>query len=110
MDAVLQGIEVLPALGIVDHDLAVDDVAARWESELGEVASKRLAAPRLDHLRLAVDEHDRPEAVVLGLIGPLLADRQTGAGAGQLRLYGRLERKVGQGRDATRCAAGTIRY
>ena len=49
-----------------------------------------------------VDEHDRPEAVVLGLVGPLLADGKAAAGARQLRLDRRVEGQIRHCRDAMR--------
>ena len=77
MDALLKRGEVLAALGAtVDHDLPVDHVPAGRESELGKVASERLSAPRLHNDVGGIDEHDRAEAVVLGLVGPLLPDGQ----------------------------------
>ena len=108
VDPLLERAEVLAALGVVDHDLAVDHVPAGREGQLGEVAPERLAAPRLDHRRLFVDEHDRPEPVVLRLVGPLLADRQPGAGAGELGLDRRLQRQTGHGRDAMRCGPAGV--
>ena len=86
MDALLQRVEVLAAGGVLDHDLAVEHVAAGRELELREITLERLAAAGLDLQLLAVDEHDRAEAVVLGLICPLLASRQLGASSRQLGL------------------------
>ena len=83
VDPLLERVEVLAAVGAVDHDLAVEHVAARWEAQLGEVARERLAAARLDHALVAVDEHDRAEAVVLRLVRPLLAVRQRRRASGR---------------------------
>ena len=92
VDPLLESIEVLrPILG-VDHDLAIEHVMSPWEAQLGEVAAQRLAAAGLERQLVAVDESDTPEPVVLGLIRPLLAGGQLGAGASELRLDGRLER------------------
>ena len=44
MDALAERVEVLAALGVEQHDLAVQHVAAFGERELGEVAAQRLAA------------------------------------------------------------------
>ncbi len=92
MDPVLQRTEVLQALVVVDHYLAVEHVAAAGEAQLREVARKRLSAARLDHALLSVDEHDRPEAVVLRLVDPLIALGQLRLRAGELRLDRRLQR------------------
>ena len=81
MQAVLERVEVLVAVVRVDHDLAVEDVAAGREAQLGEVARQRLTAARLDHALVAVDERDGAEAVVLGLVDPVLAGRQLRFGA-----------------------------
>ena len=61
---------------VEEHDLAVEDVAARGEGELGEVARERLAVARLEVDVVAVDEGDRAEAVPLGLVDPAVARRQ----------------------------------
>ncbi len=66
---------------VVDHDLAVQHVAPGREGQLREVAAERLAAPGLDHDLLSVHEHDRPEAVELWLVRPLLARGQLLVGA-----------------------------
>ena len=76
MDSLLERAEVLAPVGGVDHDLAVEHVAPGREPQLGEVAHERPATAGLDHHLIAVGEHDRPEAVVLGLIRPLLASGQ----------------------------------
>src|SRR5205085_10835186 len=92
VDPLLESVEVLaPVLG-VDHDLAVEHVPSRWEAQLREVAVQRLAAAGLERQLVAIDESDAPEAVVLGLIRPLLPVGQLRTGAGELRLDGRLER------------------
>ncbi len=93
VDPLLQRAEVLLSVGGVDHDLPVDDVPARREGELGEVAPERLGAARLDQHLVSVDEHDRPEAVELGLIRPVLAQRQLLAGARQLGVDRRCQRQ-----------------
>ena len=86
MDAALQRVELEVALGVANHQLAVQHVAPGGEAQLGEVAGQRFAAARLDVGLVAVDEDDRPEAVQLRLIRPLLAERQLFAGQRQLRL------------------------
>src|SRR6185437_13161182 len=48
VDALLQRLEVLAAAVGADHELAVEDVAALREAQLGEVAPERLAVARLD--------------------------------------------------------------
>ena len=94
VDPLLQRPEVLVPVGRVDHDLAVEHVAARWEAQLREVPRERLPRARLDRDLVTVHEHDRPEAVVLGLVRPLLARRQSGPGASELWLKRRLQREV----------------
>src|SRR3954452_5403809 len=81
-----------PALAL-DDELAVEDVAARGELDLREVARHRLAVARLQVALAAVDEGDRAKAVPLGLICPAVAPRQRGSGPGQLGQDGRLERE-----------------
>ena len=76
MDALAERVEVLPALLVEQHDLAVEHVAAGRERELGEVAAQRLAVARLQVDVVAVDERDRAEAVPLGLVAPAVAGRQ----------------------------------
>ena len=91
VDALLQRPEVQAAVA-GDHDLAVDhgarrEVAPDGLHHLGEVAGHRplLAAADLD--LVAVAEHDRAEAVPLGLVE--LAGRDRGRGLGQHRRDGR---------------------
>ena len=76
MQAQLQRAERLAGALAVDHDLAVEHVAAGRKGELGEVARQVVAGARLQRHGLAVDERDRAEAVVLLLVGPLRTDRQ----------------------------------
>ena len=61
--------------------------------ELGEVAVERLEVAALDVDLVAVAEHDRPEAVPLGLEQPAVALGQAVAGLGEHRLDGWLERE-----------------
>ncbi len=91
VQAVLEGVEDLDPVLAEDQQLAVDDVAALREDELGKVARQRAAASRLQEELAVVDEGERPEAVVLGLIGPALPRRQGLARERQLRLDRRLE-------------------
>ena len=86
VDPALQGVEFEVAVGVADHQLAVQHPAPRPEAELREVAAQRFTAARLDVDLVAVDEDDRPEAVELRLIHPFLADRQLFARQRQLRL------------------------
>ena len=65
-------------------DLAVEDIAPGREDQLGEVAAQRLAVARLQVGLVAVDEGDRAEAVVLGLVGPAVAFGQSGSRAREL--------------------------
>ena len=80
VDALAKRVEVLPALLVEQHDLAVEHVAALGERELGEVARHRLAAARLQEDLAAVDERERAEAVPLGLVDPAVAERERLAG------------------------------
>src|SRR4051794_21522543 len=91
MDALTQGVEVLAAFTVEQDDLAVEHVAPGRERQLGEVASHRLARPRLEEYVRTVDEDDRAEPVPLGLVDPLVARRQLLRRAGELREEGRLE-------------------
>jgi len=94
VDALLQRAEVFRFVAIAaDHDLAVEHVAARGKRELGEVARQRLAGARLHVHVLAVDEHDRAEAVVLGLVRPAVAVGQLLARSRELGLERGLERQ-----------------
>ena len=76
MNPLLEGAEILSAVGVLDHDLAVEHVAPGRERDLGEVAGQVTAVARLQLHLVAVDERDRAKAVVLGLIDPLLAHRK----------------------------------
>ena len=89
----LERVEHLAAVVVEDDQLAVDHVAALGEDELGEVAEQRLCAAGLQEDLVAVDERDRSEAVVLRLVGPLLALGQDLAGKRELGLDRRLERE-----------------
>ena len=93
VDPLAERVEVLAALVVEQHDLAVEHVAALGELQLGEVARHRLAAARLEVDLAAVDEGERPEAVPLGLVDPAVAERERLGGAGELREDGRLERQ-----------------
>src|SRR5262245_18967545 len=92
MDALAEGVEVLAALIVEEHDLAVHDGGARGELELGEVASHRLARARLQIDLIALDEGDGAEPVPLGFVDPLIARRQLLRRAGELREEGWPER------------------
>ena len=81
------------ALGVEEHDLAVEHVAARGERQLGEVARQRPAVARLQVDLAAVDERDRAEAVPLRLVGPAVAGRQRARRLGELREDGWGERQ-----------------
>ena len=94
MDSLGERVEVLGLAGArigVDHDLAVEHVAAGGEVQLREIALEWLGPARLQQQLFAIDERERAEAVVLGLVGPLLADRQLRFAAGQLRFDRRLQ-------------------
>ena len=93
VDPLAERVEVLAALVVEQHDLAVEHVAALGERQLGEVARHRLAAARLQVDLAAVDEGERAEAVPLGLVDPAVAERERLGGAGELREDGRLERQ-----------------
>ena len=86
MDPLLQRTEGLAGTVAVDHDLAVEHVAPRWERELRKVAGEILCAARLEHQLLAVDERDRAKSVVLLLVTPRRPDRQRGGGTRELGL------------------------
>ena len=107
VDPFLQGVEFEVAVGVADHQLAVEHPAPGGEAELGEVAGQLFAAARLDVGVVAVDEDDRAEAVELRLIRPLLADRQLFAGQRQLRLDRRREREGHPAAAAARAAPGS---
>ena len=92
MDPLLQHLELQP---VADHhhDLAVDHAPLRQVGldrldHLGEVAGHRLLVARADLDLVAVAEHDRAEAVPLGLVGQL-AGRDLGHRLGQHRRDGR---------------------
>ena len=76
VDALAERVEVLAALVVEEHDLAVEHVAARREAQLGEVARQRLAVARLQVDVAAVDEGDGAEAVPLGLVHPAVSGRE----------------------------------
>src|SRR3954452_11607150 len=84
MDPLAEQPELLTAGLAMDDDLAVEDVPAGREAQLGEVAGQVAAVARLELDLVAVDEGDRPEAVPLGLVGPAVARRKRRAGAGEL--------------------------
>ena len=86
-------VEHLAAVVVEDDQLAVDHVAALGQHQLGEVAQQRLAAAGLQVDLVAVDEGERAEAVVLGLVGPLLA---LGQGLARERELG-LDRRLRSG-------------
>src|SRR4051812_46849105 len=94
MLAELQCIEVEAALGIDDHELAVehDPVGELGEhrlAQLWEVTEQRLLVARLQIELVAVTEHDAAEAVPLRFVEHLAAGRQL---ARQLREH-RIERR-----------------
>ena len=91
MDPFLHRVEFEVAVGVADHQLAVEHPAPRREAQLGEVAVEGFAAARLDVDLVAVDKDDRPEPIQLRLISPLLALRQLFAGKRKLRLDRRRE-------------------
>ena len=84
MDALAERVEVLPAVGVEEHDLAVEHVAALREGQLGEVAAQRLAAARLQVDVRAVDEGEGAESVPFGLVHPAVAGRQLLGRTGEL--------------------------
>jgi hypothetical protein len=95
VDAQQQRLEVERAVAGDDH-LAVDDAALRQRGlerlgQLGKVAIERLEVARLREHLVAVAEHDRPEAVPLGLEQPAV-----GVGQGIDRLG---EHGFDRGRD-----------
>src|SRR2546421_8484434 len=80
MKPILEGIEVLPPVRVIDHDLTVDHVSLLRERQLREVPREGPAAPRLQVGVAPVDECNRAEAVVFGLVRPLFADWERGRG------------------------------
>ena len=84
MDALAERVEVLAAVLVEEHDLAVEHVAALREGQLGEVAAQRLPAARLQIDVRAVDEGDGAESVPFGLVHPAGARRQLLCRAGEL--------------------------
>src|SRR4029079_6273066 len=88
----LQRLEILPAAVGADHELAVEDVAALREAQLGEVAPERLAIARLDEEVAPVDEHDRAEPVQLRLVEPAVAVGELAGGAPPRRPHGAVAR------------------
>jgi hypothetical protein len=93
MDPLSQRVEVLPPIGVEQHDLAVEHVAPVGELQLREVAPHRLAAARLEVDVAPVDERQRPEAVPLRLVHPARPGGERLGGLGELREDGRLERE-----------------
>src|SRR5207253_8502228 len=100
-EALLQRPEVLLALEVPDDDLAIEDVTARHELELGEIAPQGPARPRLQLDLAIVHECQRAEPVVLRLIAPLRALGEGRAGLRELRLQRR-----GGGQRPPRDASG----
>jgi hypothetical protein len=86
MQPVLEGVELLVAVAAEDDQLPVEDVAALGEVDLGEVPAERLGAARLEIDLVAVDEGEGTEAVVLGLVDPVLTLRKLLSREGELRL------------------------
>ena len=84
VQALLERVEVLHALGVADDDLPVEHVPARHELELGEVAAQRAPRARLQGDVVPVHEGERAEAVVLGLVAPPLTLRKRRARLGEL--------------------------
>src|SRR5262249_2250736 len=100
---------VEPVLGR-DDDLAVDHALSReGRAEAGfqlrEVAIEWAQVTALDVEAVPIAEHDRPEAVPLGLEEPAVSRRQLGRELGEHRLAGRLDRKPGHPRPPARRAA-----
>src|SRR4051812_17897912 len=93
VDALAERVEVLAALVVEPHDLAVEDVAPLGELQLGEVAGQRLAVARLQVDAVAVDERDRAEAVPLRLVDPAVALREGLLRLGELGEEGRAQRQ-----------------
>ena len=91
-----QGLDVL-AMDFSPTALAKSQALARQREHLlhhvREVAVHRAAVARLQVNLVAVAEHDRPEAVPLGLEAPAVAVRQLLRRARQLGLDRRFERK-----------------
>jgi hypothetical protein len=73
MEPVLECAELLVAVAAEDDQLAIEDVAPLGELDLREVPAERLGAAGLQVDLIAVDEGEGAEAVVLGLIDPVLA-------------------------------------
>ena len=85
VDALAEGVEVLPAVGVEEDDLPVEHVAALREGQFREIAAQRLPAARLQVYVRAVDEGERAESVPLGLVDPARARRQLLRRTGELR-------------------------
>jgi hypothetical protein len=101
MDAEQERLEVEHAL-LRDHDLAVEhallgQLLAQRRFELDEIAIERLELAALDVDRVSVLEHERAEAVPLGLVEPLRARRDVGRELGEHRL----DRRSQHARDAS---------
>src|ERR1700684_1682403 len=94
MDALAERVEVLAAVRVADHDLAVEHVAPGREHELREVAPERLAASRLQEQLLAVHEGKAAKAVELDLVAVLLPLGKRPPRKRQLGLQRRLDREA----------------
>jgi hypothetical protein len=98
VDALAQQVELLDAVHL-HHDLPVQHHALLRHrrhllGHVGEVAVHGLAAAALQVDLVAILEHQRPEAVPLGLVAPALALGELLRGLGQLGLDRRFERKA----------------
>ena len=104
VDALREQVELLDAVHHHDH-LAVEHQPLVRQLEhllhdVREVAVHRPAVAALELDVVAVAEHDRPEAVELGLVAPALALGQLLAELRELRLQRRLQRQTSSRRDA----------
>ena len=95
-----QRVEVEPAPGSRDDDLAVDDEAGVGATEreqrlveLGEVSVQRLAIARLEEDRWPVAEDEGAEPVPLRLVGPAVSGRDLRCRLRQHRLERWVERQ-----------------
>jgi hypothetical protein len=93
VDAVLERVEHLGAIGSQNHELAVEHETPLGKLQLREIAAQRLPVPRLNEDLRAVHEGQRPEPVVLRFVRPLIALGQLLSGQRELRLHGRRERQ-----------------
>src|SRR5919109_4864009 len=84
MDPLAERVEVLAAVLVEEHDLAVEDVAPGGELELREVAPERAPVAGLEIDLRAVDEGDGAEAVPLGFKAPSVAGGEGFGGTGEL--------------------------